>query len=1582
MSMAKKDQSDSKTKTPKIYSTTQNLIAENKLQISEGSSKASSLIGSIIEKGISNTNRPFFSPTPPPKPSVLPFPVARHRSHGPHWDPIGSQKGDELDNGKYANDGEDGGIANFDPISTFANPVQRKEKKGLDFSSWKKTIPGDRSSMANKMEENTSLIGKVEKQRMAQEATKIAEKQNILGDPSIANEDLSAHVAMDVEPHAADTLTDYSGLTLVADMEVDNSNQLRVEENVKGAISGSFKEKQESMFLESEIDAENRARLRRMAPDEIAEAQAEIMEKMNPALLNFLKKRGQDKLKKQGSSILDMATNGKPGVACDENQFIQDAKGSSFIGSDLSLKLAPSKNIHNVPEKGVVQNFSASNGSLWNAWSERVEVVRHLRFSLDGTVVDNNFGQIAETGDSVQHSVDSVTERDFLRTEGDPGAAGYTIKEAVALTRSVVPGQRALALHLLASVLDKALNNIYQKQVGSMQNENDVDKSIDWEAVWAFVLGPEPELVLSLRMSLDDNHDSVVLACAKAIQCILSCELNENFFDISEKIAFYGKDICTAPVFRRKPEIDVGFLHGGFWKYNAKPSSIPPFSEDFVSDDIQGKHTIQDDIFLAQQDFAAGLVRMGILPRIRYLLETNPTAALEECIISTLIAIARHSPTCANAVMKCERLVQTVVHRFTIKSNVEVHPSHIKSVCLLRVLAGSDKKHCLEFIKSGIFQAMTWQLYQCVPSLDPWVKLGREKCKLSSALMIEQLRFWKVCIQYEYCVSYFPDIFSALCLWLTPPTFEKLIKNNVLSEFASISKEAFLVLEALARTLPNFYSQKLHRNQIPECADNDMETWSWSYVSPIVDLATNWLSSKSELFNWKEGIKTDIFQDRSVTPLLWVYSAVMHMLSSVLERVSPDLHGSGVHVPWLPEFVPKVGLEIIRNGFLSFSGSNDSILKTDFAGGRSFIEDLCYLRQQSKSETSLASVCCLYGLVRVVISIDNLIRLAKAGIHNPGSQGFSISRAEDILEHGVLKASLVEFRFLLNIFMQLIASEWHFVQSIEKFGRGGPAPGLGFGWGASGGGFWSMNILLAQTDAWLLIHLLDIFQNVPTKGLLTNEEMAFAVQGINSALGVCVSVGPRDKVIMEKALDIMLQVHTLKFLNLCIQHFLQFNRRTKLFGWEYKEEDYLLFSETLGSHFRNRWLCIKKTKAMCSDSSSCNTSSEKGSMSLETIHEDLDMSNMTSEDHPCTSLVVEWAHQRLPLPMHWFLSPISTICDSKHAGLQSSNALNLMQDNSDVFEVAKGGLFLLLGFEAMCAFLPMDISTPVRNVPLIWKLHSLSVILLAGMGVLEEEKSRDVYQSLQQLYGQLVDEARSNRSAEFVMDKCANLLPETEKKDNVEFLRFQSEVHESYSTFIETLVEQYAAISYGDMVYGRQVAVYLHRSTEAPVRLAAWNALSNARVLELLPPLQECFTDAEGYLEPVEDNEAILDAYVKSWISSALDKAATRRSVAFTLVMHHLSSFIFLYPTSDSLSLRNKLAKSLLRDYYRKPQHKGMMLDLIRYHQPSTLSAPEQKEGSSIPSSIVEDRFEVLKEACEGSSTLLTEVEKLKTLVR
>ena len=755
-----------------------------------------------------------------------------------------------------------------------------------------------------------------------------------------------------------------------------------------------------------------------------------------------------------------------------------------------------------------------------------------------------------------------------------------------------------------------------------------------------------------------------------------------------------------------------------------------------------------------------------------------------------------------------------------------------------QVLAQSDKSNCIELIKNGFVQAMTWHLNRYTSSLDYWLQSGKEICKLSSGLMVEELRLWKVCINYGCCISCFSDIFPALCLWLNPPTFTKLQENNVLGEFASVSKEAYLVLEALSRNLPNFYMQKHARNQMSDFAGDEQESWSWSFVTPMIDLALKWIASMSDpyiskIFEWEKGNTCEsVFQDSSVSSLLWVYSAVLHMLSTLLERVIPEdalrLQGSSQHVPWLPEFVPKIGLGVVKNGFLSF------------------IDELCHLRQHSKSETSLASVCCIQVLIRVFVSIDKLIQLAKRGVHSPPSQEYRFSGEAKILEDGILKSSSVELKCVLNLFIKFVTSEWHSVQSIETFGRGGPTPGVGIGWGASGGGFWSMTVLLAQTDARLLTSMLEIFQ-LSTTEVPTNEEMVFTMNMISSLLGVYLIIGPRDIPVMKKALDILLGVPVLKYLGFYTRRFLQLNERVKNFGWEYKEEDYVSFSNALSSHFKNRWSSVKrKLKATPEDNF-------KGKSSLETIHEDMDISDMTRQDNHLTYLTAEWAHQRLPLTLHWFLSPIATITNNKQGCFQSaSDTRNHTEETHDTLEVAKGGLFFLLGLETMSSFLPTDAPSPVRCTPLIWKLHSLSVILLTGMGVLEDDKSRDIYEALQNLYGQLLDESRSIRSAECFSEDNVNVLPETGKKSTVEFLRFQSEIHDNYSTVLESLVEQFASISYGDIIFGRQVAVYLHRCTETPVRLAAWNGLTNAHVLEILPPLEKCFAEAEGYLEPVE----------------------------------------------------------------------------------------------------------------------------------
>ncbi|XP_031272459.1 transcriptional elongation regulator MINIYO-like [Pistacia vera] len=82
--------------------------------------------------------------------------------------------------------------------------------------------------------------------------------------------------------------------------------------------------------------------------------------------------------------------------------------------------------------------------------------------------------------------------------------------------------------------------------------------------------------------------------------------------------------------------------------------------------------------------------------------------------------------------------------------------------------------------------------------------------------------------------------------------------------------------------------------------------------------------------------------------------------------------------------------------------------------------------------------------------------------------------------------------------------------------------------------------------------------------------------------------------------------------------------------------------------------------------------------------------------------------------------------------------------------------------------------------------------------------------------------------------------------------------------------------------------------------------------------------------------------------------------MAFTLVLHHLSSFVFLLHASGKLLLQNKLVKSLLRDYSRQRQDERMMFDLIRYNKPSQMH--DQEGDSSLDQSNIDKRFEILTE--------------------
>ncbi|KAF2287956.1 hypothetical protein GH714_003487 [Hevea brasiliensis] len=443
--MEKKNQGTSQGNEAKASTSAQMIFGANMLQIN--GDDASGLIGSIIEKGISeNLQNKLLAPTPPPKVTVLPFPVARHRSHGPHWGPMRSEIAVNDDN----EDDEDNDSTEINSMSAFANPVQMRQKKGLDLSQWRGLIPSDSPLESSKMEGNRLKLKSTGKQNK-DGVVDNKDKKNISWHPPLvdktpmevdADQDLSSFVPP-TKKGAMSSDIDTGSLTPAADMEIHNSHQVHVEENIRNASSilsksksrsienmpnngiakltqlekkekvdpafgemlikrgqkastmvsssslSNFGKERGSLSLESEIDTENRARLKGMSPEEIAEAQAEIMEKMDPALVNLLKKRGQEKLKQQYISRSDKPISNELNNTLSEIQTAKSSEISSHVRSDSSdmMTITTSTDTKIGPDNGLVQDSGPHDGYLWNSWSERVEAVRRLRFSLEGSVI-------------------------------------------------------------------------------------------------------------------------------------------------------------------------------------------------------------------------------------------------------------------------------------------------------------------------------------------------------------------------------------------------------------------------------------------------------------------------------------------------------------------------------------------------------------------------------------------------------------------------------------------------------------------------------------------------------------------------------------------------------------------------------------------------------------------------------------------------------------------------------------------------------------------------------------------------------------------------------------------------------------------------------------------------------------------------------------------------------------------------------------------------------------------------------------------------------------------------------------------
>ena len=112
-------------------------------------------------------------------------------------------------------------------------------------------------------------------------------------------------------------------------------------------------------------------------------------------------------------------------------------------------------------------------------------------------------------------------------------------------------------------------------------------------------------------------------------------------------------------------------------------------------------------------DPIAALLRMGILQRLRYLLEVERTPQAEVFTHELLEAFTRHSKAAANAVAKCPRLVSIVIAR--VKDSCgggsrgsPTEPATVgiaHAVCVLRLISQTDADVAKELVKEGALKS-------------------------------------------------------------------------------------------------------------------------------------------------------------------------------------------------------------------------------------------------------------------------------------------------------------------------------------------------------------------------------------------------------------------------------------------------------------------------------------------------------------------------------------------------------------------------------------------------------------------------------------------------------------------------------------------------------------------------------------------------------------------------------------------------------------------------------------------------------------------------------------------------------------
>jgi hypothetical protein len=374
--------------------------------------------------------------------------------------------------------------------------------------------------------------------------------------------------------------------------------------------------------LLAEIRSENAQKLSQMTEEEISTLQRELHSALDSNTLQMLKRRGQRHAVATPPSHRLVVTDTRQFPATSSSptlvERLEREKVRWLQEESPSLSSSSSTTSHTDTERSAKTHVAPF----------LVQRVRRYRYDFEGQRVKDP---------DVEEAADIPLTSGLYHHGAMPHKPGYTLPELHHLATSVVPGQRNLALKTLTAIWRRFATPCEAPTLSEALACRQERECVLLEAF-------NTRLPVTLRHLLDDNTRSVLEQALDALHALLCATHNDTLYTL---------------------------MHA-MWPHIGGVYPLVPWTN-YQSHNKTS--TATTDFECMQRDLVRGLLRTGLLVRLRYLLEVvSESLSLEtrSKIYDILTRVAYHDPhTVQQHLLRCPRLLPVLIRCATQRSPLQ-----------------------------------------------------------------------------------------------------------------------------------------------------------------------------------------------------------------------------------------------------------------------------------------------------------------------------------------------------------------------------------------------------------------------------------------------------------------------------------------------------------------------------------------------------------------------------------------------------------------------------------------------------------------------------------------------------------------------------------------------------------------------------------------------------------------------------------------------------------------------------------------------------------------------------------------------